>query len=97
LAEEQFVWSNNREKPIFIFNDQTLEYFLPESSVLGLVPRAEYASLSKLIHCNVVFPHVVLELMRVKLLHAGINECHHGSTGPKSKPIDETLTWFEAS
>ena len=44
-----------------------------------------------------VFPHLVFELMRIKLLHAVVDECQHGGARLKSEPLDEGLAWLEPS
>ena len=49
----------------------------PEGSVLRLVPWAVDACLDQLILCHEVLPHVVVELVAVKPLHAIVNESRH--------------------
>ena len=63
LDEEELVGRRNGEEP--------------EGSVLGLVPWAVDACLDQLVLRHEVLPHVVLELVAVKPLHAIVNEGRH--------------------
>jgi len=44
-----------------------------------------------------IFSHLVLELMRVKLLHAVVNKRKHRGAWSESEPGNEVLSWLEPS
>lgn len=44
-----------------------------------------------------IFSHLVLELMRIKLLHAVVNKRKHRGAWSESEPGNEVLSWLEPS